>query len=120
MGMFNSICAKVLCPLAGHVTENVEIQIKWQVPWARVLAVYHLGDTLPDIEPEYNNTWIKTDYICPSCSKHTTGRSGMKFIKTEDQCWHDVFVRIQDGKICQILTPQEFEQTGVHNFVTCL
>ena len=120
MGMFNSIYADLLCPLAEQVAKNAEIQVKWQQREARLLDVYHLGDTLPQIDREYNNTWIRTDYTCTLCSKHTTGRDGTKFIKTEDQNRHLVFVRIQDAKIRDILTEKEFDKTGIRNFVTYL
>ena len=117
MGMFNSIFADLRCPAQQEVGTDTEIQIKWQAPQARVLAVYHLGDLLEDIEPEYDNAWIRTDYICRVCSKHTTGRNGIRYIKTDDQRRHPVFVRIDRGKICEIFTEEEFEKTGVTDFV---
>lgn len=120
MGMFNSIHADLLCPVRGQVAENVEIQIKWQEYEARALDVYRLGDVLPQIEPEYDNSWIRTDYICDVCSKHTPGRRGMVYIKTEDQSRHLVFVEIRAGRICQILTEDEFRKTGVTDFVVYL
>lgn len=117
MGMFNSIYADLPCPTEQEISRDTEIQIKWQVSEARVLAVYHLGDVLEDIEPEYDNTWIRTDYICQVCSKYTTGRNGIRYIKTDDQSRHFVFVRIQEGRICEILTQGQFEKTGVTEFV---
>ncbi len=87
MGMFNSIIADLRCPTKQDIGSGAEIQIKWQVQAARALTVYHLGDVLEDIEAEYDNTWIKTDYICSVCSRHTTGRKGITYIKTEDQQW---------------------------------
>lgn len=117
MGMFNSILADLLCPVVKKVSKDSEIQIKWQAQDARVLSAYHLGDVLGDIEPEYNNTWIRTDYICRACSKHTSGRGGARFIKTDDQSRHHVFLRIDDGKICRILTEGEFNELGIGRFV---
>ena len=117
MGMFNSIYADLRCPTKQEVGSDIEIQIKWQTRESRVLAVYRLGDVLEDLEPEFDNTWIRTDYICPVCSQHTIGKHGIRYIKTEDQRWHLVFVRTEKGKICEILTEDEFEKTGVTNFV---
>ena len=117
MGMFNSILADLLCPVGKKVSKDSEIQIKWQVQDARVLSVYRLGDVLGDIEQEYNNTWIRTDYICSVCSKYTSGRGGVQFIKTDDQSRHYVFLRIDDGKICKILTEGEFNELGIDRFV---
>ena len=117
MGMFNAIFADLRCPIKKEVTSDTEIQIKWQARDARVLAAYHLGDVLEGIKAEYDNTWIRSDYICSACSKQTTGKNGITFIKTEDQQRHPVFVHIDDGKICEILSEQEFEKTGVADFV---
>jgi len=117
MGMFNSIVADLRCPTKQDVGRDTEIQIKWQVREARALTVYHLGDVLEELEAEYDNTWIRTDYICRVCSKQTTGKNGITYIKTDDQRRHPVFVRIDQGKICQMLTEEEFEKTGVTAFV---
>ena len=75
------------------------------------------GDVLEDIETEYDNTWIRTDYICNVCSKHTSGKNGITFIKTVDHQRHPVFVHIDQGKICEIVSEQEFEETGIADFV---
>ena len=117
MGMFNSILADLLCPVEKKVSKDSEIQIKWQAQDARVLSVYHLGDVLGDIEPEYDNTWIRTDYICRVCSKHTSGRGGVQYIKVDDQSRHYVFLRIDGGRICKILTEAEFNELGIDGFV---
>jgi len=115
--MFNSIVADLRCPTKQEVGRSVDIQIKWQVPQARSLTVYHSGDVLEDIEAEYDNTWIRTDYICGICSKQTTGNNGFQYIKMEDQQRHLVFVHIEHGKIGEIFSELEFEKTGVTNFV---
>ena len=120
MGMFNSIYADLRCPKKQGISRDTEIQIKWQAYRARVLETYHLGDVLDDIEPEYDNTWIQTDYICRVCSRHTTGRDGSKYIRTEDQSRHFVYVRIEKGRICEILTQEEFGKTGVTDVVEYL
>ncbi len=117
MGMFNSIYADLLCPVEKKISKDTEIQIKWQKREARILATYHLGDMLEDIEQEYDNTWIRTDYICNVCSKYTRGYKGTMYIKTEDQKRHFVFVRIEHAQIREIFTEEEFKKRGVKTFV---
>jgi len=117
MGMFNSIVADLRCPIKQEVGSDTEIQIKWQVRESRSLTVYRLGDVLEGIEAEYDNTWIRTDYICHVCSKHTTGKNGIAYIKIHDQQRHPVFVRIDHGKICEVVTEEEFQKTGGTDFI---
>ena len=117
MGMFNSILANLRCPANREVGRDVEIQMKWQARDALSLSVYRLGDVLEEIEPEYDNNWVRTDYICHLCSPHTTGRNGSRYIKTDDQRRHFVYVRIDHGRICEILTEEAFAKTGVADFV---
>ena len=114
MGVFNSIMADIPCAVTGTVSKNTEIQIKWQyAPWMNHYAV---GDVLEDLEPGYDNAWVRTDYICEACSKHTAGKFG-EFIGVEDQRWHRAFVRLEQGKICQILSELEFAKLGIGPFV---
>lgn len=120
MGMFNMIFADLLCPVKGKLSENVEIQIKWQDHEKLALDIYHIGDTLPGIEPGYDNVWIRTDYVCPACSWHSKGWEGMPYIKRRDQSRHQVFVRIEKAKICAVLTEEEFEKTGARGLVDYL
>lgn len=114
--MFNSIYSDLLCPDIKQVSKNTEIQIKWQKPESRTLNVYQTGDTLGNIEDEYNNNWIRTDYICKVCSKKTKGQYG-DFIKVADQQRHYVFIHIKESRICEILTEKEFKQKGIKTFV---
>ena len=116
MGMFNSIYADLLCPVRNEISEDTEIQIKWQKCEARSLSVYHLNEDLEDLEDEFNNTWIRTDYICEVCSKKTNG-SGSPYVKADDQQRHFVFVKIKDSKIEKILTEKEFKSETVKDFV---
>ena len=117
MGMFNSIYADLTCPAAGEMSKNTEIQIKWQDRGALTLAVYRRGDTLPDLLSEYDNTWVRTDYICRACSPKTIAHDKTGYIRTNDQQWHIVFVHIEDERIHQILTELEFGAMGVNDFL---
>ena len=117
MGMFNSIHADLLCLKRKKVSKNTEIQIKWQSSENRVLNSYHSGDFLEGLLSEYNNTWIRTDYICEICSKHTKGHDSFSFIKVVDQKRHYVFIRIKDSKIYDILTSKEFKKKGIKKYV---
>lgn len=120
MGLFNSIFADLYCPTRRGISKNTEIQIKWQDPKLRGIYSYRIGDVLEEIEDEYNDTWIRTDFICNLCSKFTTGWKGMDYIKTEDQSRHIIFVRIENSKICEILSEEEFNKIGVKDFVDYL
>ncbi len=112
MGMFNTILADLMCPKREDVAKNAEIQIKWQEQGFRTLNVYRLGDLLEHIEEAYHDTWVRTDYVCKACSKYTTGRNGMRYIKTEDQSRHLVFVKIEDERLSAIVSEEAFEKLG--------
>lgn len=118
--MFNSIYADLLCPTMNEISKNTEIQIKWQDYRDRALTHYRIGDVLEEIEDKYNNTWIRTDFICDVCSKHTKGLRGVEYIRTEDQRRHHIFVKIENGKICEILLEGDFSKIGVKDFVDYL
>ena len=44
----------------------------------------------------------------------------MKYIGTEDQTRHIPFVRIEDSKICELISENEFSARGVKDFVDYL
>ena len=117
--MFNSIIAELPCPTIDKVASG-EIQIKWQTPAKRAGSVYYLGDTLDDIMPEYENVWIKTDFVCEACSRRTESRHGQSFIKPMDQQRHIVFVQIENGTIRQIASEDDFQALKIDNHATDL
>ena len=117
MGMFNSIHVDLICSVKGEVGRNTEIQIKWQKPQARVLSIYHLGDPLEDLEEEFNNHWIRTEYICEVCSKKTIGYGDRPFIGADDQNWHRAFVKIKASTIEEVLGEKEFKKRRIKDFV---
>ena len=75
------------------------------------------GRKSEEIEEEYDNTWIRTDYICKVCSKYTRGYDGTPYIKATDQKQHPVFVQIENGRIRDILGEETFEKQGMKSFV---
>ena len=93
-----------------------EIQIKWQDRDARVLDIYRTGDSLPDLLSKYNNTWVRTDYICKACSPNTTGYEGVPYIRSDDQRWHIAFVEIKNGRVCRVFSEAEFQELEVSEF----
>lgn len=115
MGMFNSIVADITCP-TGQLSKDTEIQIKWQAHEARILDVYRAGDFLPDLLSKYDNTWVRTDYICNACSPKTTARDGTPYIRSDDQRWHVAFVEIRSGTVCRLLSESEFQELGIDQF----
>ncbi len=116
MGMFNSIYADLLCPIKKEISKDIEIQIKWQKREARILNAYHEGDFLEDIEEEWDNNWIRTDYICNFCSKQSPYKDEF-YIKVEDQQRHFIFVNIRQGWIKRILTENEFKKQSIDKFI---
>jgi hypothetical protein len=60
---------------------------------------------------------IQTDCVCPVCSVNTTGKIGATYVKTRDQRRHPVFVRIEQGRIRDVLAEDEFGKLGVADFV---
>lgn len=117
MGMFNSIVADLPCSTNGQTTSS-EIQIKWQIPSARSGAVYHLGDAIEEILPEYDNAWVRTDFVCEACSPRTKGRGSHPFIKVMDQQRHVVFVRVEQARIVEIIGEQDFLSRNIADFAS--
>jgi hypothetical protein len=116
--MFNSIQADLVCPTTGSLSVDSEIQIKWQDREARVLAVYHVGDLLEDLEPGYDGAWVRTNYICNACSPRTASSGGGGYhIRREDERWHVAFVELVDSRLVRILAEREFLALGVSRFV---
>ncbi len=116
MGMFNSIVADIRCQATDKISKDTEIQIKWQEWESLILDVYHPGDVIPDLPPEYDNTWVRTDFICEACSPRTPSRDGRTYIRSEDQRWHIAFVEMRAGKVCQVLSEPEFEKLGIDEY----
>jgi hypothetical protein len=116
MGMFNVIYADLLCPVKKEISKNTQIQIKWQKQEARVLNFYHKEDFLEDIEEEWDNNWIRTDYICNVCSKQSRYKDGF-YIKVEDQQRHLIFVNVEQGWIKEILTESDFQKSSIKEYI---
>lgn len=114
--MFNTIVADLPCCETDAVSNDTQIQIKWQDRDARILDVYREGDLLQDLLSEYDNTWVRTDYICNACSPKTTGHGGTSFIRSDDQRRHITFVEIRGGQLRQVLSEFEFQELGVTDF----
>ena len=117
MGMFNTIVADIACPETHQVSSGTEIQIKWQEREARILDVYRTGDSVPDILSKYDNTWVRTDYICNACSPKTISRNGTPYIRSDDQHWHVAFVEIIRGKVGRIQPEAEANALDITNFI---
>ena len=117
MGMFNSIFADLMCPAKKEISKDTEIQFKWQEHGSRGFGSYRLGDYLENLEQEYNNQWVRTEYICEVCSGRKQTKDGGSLIPIDGQQWHNVFVRIDESKISEILTEEEFLKRGIKDFV---
>ena len=113
MGMFDIIDAKLECPKTKKI-EKREIQIKWREP--RLLDHFKIRDSIEGIVSEYDNNWVRADYLCGSCSKITQGRLGY-YIKTDDQKWHYCFVKMKNSQIKSVLSKKEFDKLGIDKYV---
>ena len=107
MGMFDSIHAELECPETKK-SENQEIQIKWREHKYRVLDVFHTGEVIENICAEYDNTWIRTDYVCRSCTPS---------VRVEDQRRHFCYIRIEDSRVIEVLSEEDFSKLGIEKFV---
>ncbi len=107
------IFAELECPTTKE-TKNREIQIKWRE--LRDLKRYVIGDMLDDLFPEYINNWVKTDYVCESCSKLTKGDFG-NFVRVEDQQRHYCFIRVENSRIIEVLSEEKFAARGIEDYI---
>jgi hypothetical protein len=86
MGMFDTIKAKLPCPVCGSVKER-GIQTK-KGPCA--LLNLEIGDT---IEPFfYGDYWLEEEWNCDDCRKHAP----------EDNSWHKAFIHCLNGLIIEV------------------
>jgi len=107
------ILASLECPSRAE-RKNVYIQIKWRPGWRDKL--YRKGDILDNLYPEYNDGWVRTDYVCEECSPKTKGKL-KDFIRTQDQRRHYCFVNVKDSRLVEILSEKEFRERKIENFV---
>jgi len=113
MGMFDIINAELECPKKKEVKER-EIQIKWRE--LRVLDHFKIGSSIEGIVSEYDNNWVRADYLCSSCSKKTKGKDG-DYIKIENQKWHYCFIKMEKSVIKLVLNEKEFKKQGIEDYV---
>ncbi len=117
MGMFDLIDAKLKCSVIKKTLEH-KIYVKWREN--RSFEHFKIGDKIKDLISEYNNIWIKTDYICESCSKKTKSKNYGDYVKVEDQKRHDCFIKIKNKQLKQILNAGEFYKLDVKRYINDL
>lgn len=113
MGLVDILHEKIRCPVTGKELDE-KIYNKWRKDRTEMTS-FHVGDFVEGLEKEYQNNWIKTDYICHACSKLTHGKYG-KFVKTDDQVRHPCYVLIENNVIKEVLNEEEFLQKGATEF----
>lgn len=113
MGMFDTVAATLECPVRKESKER-QILVKWKDD--RRFDVFRQGDTIDEISPEYNNAWIRSDYVCESCSHLTHGRHG-NFVKTDDQIRHYCYIRTENGVVAEVLSGDDFFKLGIEGYV---
>ena len=111
--MFDIINARLECPKKKE-SEEREIQIKWVEN--RSLKHFKVGDKIDDIFSKYDNTWVRADYLCSSCSKKTEGKFG-PYIQSDDQKWHYCFIKMEKRVIKSVLSSKDFKNQGIENYV---
>ncbi len=112
--MFDLIDIKLRCPDTREKLEH-KVLIKWREN--RSFEHFKIGSEIKDLISEYNNVWIKTDYICESCSKKTKNKKYEKIIKIEDQKRHCCFIKIENQRIIKILPEKDFYKLGIKNYM---
>ena len=113
MGMFDTIAATLECPVNRESKER-QILIKWREQ--RQLEVFRQGNSIDGIMPGYDDAWVRTDYICESCSHMTPGKHG-NFVKVEDQIRHYCYIRVEKGVVVHVLSGDEFSKLGIEDYV---
>ena len=94
------------------------IQIKWQDHDALGLTDYRVGDVLEDLEPEFDNAWVRSFYDCEACSNDTTfDRVEWRLSRSQGMGRHFAYVEIRNGRVCRVLNEPEFEETGMKAYV---
>lgn len=118
MGMFNNIRTDVRCPVTGRTSADRRIQIKWQDHNALGLADYKVGDTLEEIEPQFDNAWIRSFYDCEACASDTTlDQVDWRLSRPQGVGRHFAYVEVRNGRVCRVLNEKEFAETGLKDVV---
>lgn len=110
MSCFDDLIVRLKCPTTGQEKEEyLQLFIRKSCVDAKT---YRVGS---EVELDKVNTvWFSTDYVCNQCSKKTKGRSG-EYIRTEDQSRHNCYINMQQNKILEVITEQEFKQRDIPN-----
>jgi hypothetical protein len=108
MSCFDNLITNLKCP---NTQQYKEEPLQLFIRKTRIdMQTYEVGATIP---LDKNNTlWFSTDYVCNQCSKKTKSKHG-EYIRTEDQSRHNVFINMQDNKILEVLTQEEFDKRGI-------
>ena len=108
MSCFDDLIVELRCPNTQKTTEeHLQLFIRESCVDAQT---YKVGSIIP--LDKHNTLWFSTDYICNQCSKKTKGKYG-DYVRTEDQSRHNVFINMQDNKILEVLTQEEFDKRGI-------
>ena len=110
MSCFDDLIARLECPNTGQEKEEyLQLFIRKSCIDAKT---YRIGST---VELDKQNTlWFSADYVCSQCSKKTKGKNG-EYIRTEDQSRHNCHINMQQNRILEIITEQEFKQRKIQN-----
>jgi hypothetical protein len=113
MSLFDYIVAPLACP-ERKVTEEQHIHVEWRENTH--IGILHIGDVIEGLFPRYISGWIQTQYLCNSCSEKRLIPQG-EFIPVEGQQWHPCYVRMQDGKVLEVLAQEDFSGRKISHFV---
>ncbi len=131
MGMYNTIEAKLECPVNGAI-QDIEIQVRWG---GGVLEHFKIGDDI-NFAKNMKSLWIKDSYVCDSCQDlmderysgwRETYDDGVHSYPAEENCpngkpdideySHSVYVNIQKGILMDIISEAEFKKRELSEFL---
>lgn len=111
MDISDYIIAELACP-EKKVAEEHQIHIEWREKMR--FHVFQVGDVIEGLFPKYSSAWIRTQYVCNSCSGKGYCSQGA-FIRNQAERWHPCYIRMEDGKVAEIITQEEFSRREIDN-----
>ena len=110
MGLYDTIYAKLKCPVVEEETE-LEIQVKFTNPYYNgadktCMRVFRVGDQLP--HGPLGNLWMpKEEGHCKKCGTYKNVSRYQRELVSPSS--HDVYIHLDNGRILEIILQEEFD-----------